>query len=382
MKLKRIIIAPDSFKGCLSALEVAECCSAAVRSVIPEAQAEIIPLADGGEGTVATLGESLGGVSRTCTVKDPLGREITTSYLISADGKSALMEVAQTSGLTLLTADERNPLKASSYGLGMLIADAVGLGCRNIMVGLGGSATNDGGMGMLTAMGYRFYDKDGNLLSGCGEDLEKVVSIDDSKVSPDLKQTRFTVACDVDNPLVGVLGATAVFGPQKGAYSTMLIALEQGMQNYAKVAEAFTGKELAGLRGGGAAGGLGAAFHAFLNAKMEPGIDMVIETLHFEDRIKGSDLIITGEGRIDSQSLMGKVLSGVLRCAKKEGVPLIAIAGLVEDSDRLNEAGICAALPIQSGAVSLEEAMEPETAKGNITRTVTQILRVINQFGG
>lgn len=380
MELNKIIIAPDSFKGCLSASEVAECCAAAVKAVLPGTEAVAIPLADGGEGTVATLGESLGGVSRTCTVKDPLGREITTTYLLSADGKSALMEVAQTSGLTLLKSDERNPLKTSSYGLGMLIADAVNLGCRTIMVGLGGSATNDGGMGMLSALGYRFYGKDGHRLDGCGEDLAKVVSIDGSEVNPALKDTHFIVACDVDNRLTGPLGATAVFGPQKGAYSTMLIALEEGMQNYAKVAGEFTGKDLSTLRGGGAAGGLGAAFHAFLNAVMEPGIDMVLETLNFEDRIKGADLIITGEGRIDAQSLMGKVLSGVLKSSKSAGVPLIAIAGLVEDSDRLNEAGVCALLPIQSGACTLDEAMEPATAKENITRTVTQALRIIRQF--
>lgn len=380
MKVNKIIIAPDSFKGCLSAYEVAESCAEAVKTVLPETEAVVIPLADGGEGTVATLEPSFKGCPTECKVKDPLGRELTTRYLISDDGESALMEVAQTSGLTLLSSDERDPLKESTFGLGMMIADAVGRGCRNIMIGLGGSATNDGGMGMLSALGYRFFNKDGNLLSGCGEDLVKVVSIDDSKVNKKLKDTHFTVACDVDNPLTGPLGATAVFGPQKGAYSTMLIALEQGMQNYAKVAEAFTGKQLATLRGGGAAGGLGAAFHAFLNAKMEPGIDMVIETLHFEERIKGADLIITGEGRIDAQSLMGKVLSGVLKCAKKEDMPLIAIAGLVEDSRRLNEAGICAAFPIQSGACSLEEAMEPETAKGNIKRTVIQVLRIINQF--
>lgn len=377
MKINKIIVAPDSFKGCLSASEVAECCAMAIGSVVPEAETIIIPLADGGEGTVATLEESFGGIRKECTVSDPLGREITTSYLISGDGKSALMEVAGASGLTLLSADERNPLKTSTRGLGMMIADALNQGCVNIMVGLGGSATNDGGMGMLSALGYRFLDKEGNRLYGCGEDLGKVAEIDSRHVNQLLRKARFTVACDVDNPLVGKLGATAVFGPQKGAYAHMLTTLESGMQNYAQIVEDFSGKGVAHLPGAGAAGGLGAAFHAFLDAKMVPGIDMVLDTLGFEERIKGADLIITGEGRIDYQSMMGKVVSGVLKRAAKERVPLIAIAGSVEDTSQLNDAGLAAVFPIQSGVSTLEEAMKPATAAENIRRTVSQIFRLI-----
>lgn len=381
MELRKIIISPDSFKGSLSAREVADCCAKAVRKVFENAEIIIMPIADGGEGTIKTLSESFGGVSRQCRVSDPLGRDVMTSYMISEENKSAIMEVAQASGITLLSQEERNPLKTSTYGLGMLIADAIENGCRNIMVGLGGSATNDGGMGMLSALGYKFLDKDGQTLKGSGEDLNKVVSIDSSHVNPLLKNVNFTIACDVDNLLIGENGATAVYGPQKGATPNMLEVLENGMQNYARIMEQFTGNKISNLPGAGAAGGLGAAFLAFFQAKMIPGIELVLDTLKFDNNIKGADLIITGEGKIDSQSLRGKVLSGVLRRAKKEHVPVLAIAGSVEDSQELNDAGLCTVMPIQSGIISLEEAMKPSVASSNIVRTVSQLMLLIKTIG-
>lgn len=381
MKLRKVIIAPDSFKGSLSAAEVADRCAEGVIHVFPDAEIIKLPLADGGEGTVKTLSETFGGTIRQCKAKDPLGRIITTKYLISNDRKSALMEVAQVSGLTLLTNDERNPLKTSTYGLGMLITDAIEHGCRNIMIGLGGSATNDGGMGMLSALGFRFIDSSGKWLEGKGENLGKVTSIDSRNVNPILKDISFTVACDVDNPLIGERGATTIYAPQKGATPQIVESLEKGMENYAKVVERSMKMDFAYLPGAGAAGGLGAAFHSFLHANLIPGIEMILDSLNFDNKIKGANLIITGEGKIDSQSLMGKVLSGVLKRAKKGNIPVMAIAGSVEDASLLNDAGFCAVVPIQQGIISLEKAMKPSIASDNIYRTVTQLMQLIKTIG-
>lgn len=378
MKLKKIVIAPDSFKGCLSAAEVAESCKAGVLRVFPEAETVLMPMADGGEGTVEALAPFIKGEYVDCKVSDPLGRIVEARYLLSQNKHMAVIETASAAGLTLLDDCERNPWITTTYGLGEMIKDALDKGCSTICVGLGGSATNDGGSGMLSALGCRFLDSDGNELEGKGMNLHKIESIDVDSLDKRLITTRFVVACDVDNPFYGENGAAAVFAPQKGAAPEIVAALDSGMRHFACVVNNATGNDISMLRGSGAAGGLGGAFASFFNSELVPGIDMVLEASGFDEKIKGADLVLTGEGSIDAQSLMGKVLSGVFRRSAKSGVPVVAIAGRVSDVEELNDAGICAVFSIQPGAISISDAMNGENARRNIERTVEQLMSILD----
>ena len=369
--LMKIVIASDSFKGSLSSLQVADAIEEGVRSVVGDG-AEIVKInvADGGEGTTEVLIASLGGEKVCATVSDPLGRPVSASYGIAGD--TAVMEMAAASGLPLLEVSERNPLLAGTKGPGEIIADALARGCRNFLVGIGGSATNDGGMGMLSALGWRFLDAEGNVLEGCGASLGKIRSIDDSRVLPALRESSFTVACDVDIPFYGPGGAAYLFAPQKGATPQMVAALDRGLGNLASVIASKYGIRVDDVPGAGAAGGLGGAFLAFLGAKLVPGIEMVLEAIRFDEVIKGADLVFTGEGRIDSQTLHGKTPSGVLSHAAGQGVKVIAIGGRVDARPE----GFFRVIQASPADMPLEQAMDYETAFANVRAAAVKAMNI------
>lgn len=367
--MKKIVIASDSFKGCLSSMQVADAVECAVLQISPSCEVVKVDVADGGEGTMDALRQTLGGQKLYIEVSDPLGRPIKAPYVILEDGITAVVEMATASGLPLLAPGERNPLKTSTYGTGQLIADALDKGCRKFLVGIGGSATNDAGMGMLEALGYRFYDAKGNVLHGCGESLEQVVSIDDSSINPALIESEFIVACDVEAPLYGLTGAAYVFAPQKGADPDMVKCLDRGLKQFSEIAERHSNANyvLSNMSGTGAAGGLGFGFIAFLNARLERGVDMVLDAIGFDAIIENADLIITGEGKIDVQTLTGKTPYGVLQRAARQGIPVVAMGGSVQlDPEQAKDVGFEAILQITPSAIPIEEAMKPGIAAENI----------------
>lgn len=375
--MKKITVAVDSFKGSLSSREVAEAFEAGFKSQFPDCEVVKVSIADGGEGTVDALVETLDGQFIEAQVADPLGRKISARYGVIDGGHTAVMEMSAASGLPLIAPTERNPLRTSTYGTGEMIVDAIERGCRKFLVGIGGSATNDGGTGMLRALGFRFLDAEGNELIGGGEILERIDQIDDSAARVELADCEFIVACDVTNPLYGPEGAAYVFAPQKGADAAMVERLDRGLRNYARAIEQFNGVEVASMAGAGAAGGLGGGFKALLGARLERGIDMVLSAMQFSKIIAGSDLVITGEGRIDRQTTMGKAPSGVLREATAQGIPTIAIGGAVQPCKELEQSGFTAVLPIVAGPVALEVAMQRDTAIENVHRTATQIAKIL-----
>ncbi|MHB0911909.1 MAG: glycerate kinase [Armatimonadota bacterium] len=353
----KIVIAPDSFKGSLTASEVADAVAVGLLRAVPNAELDIVPLADGGEGTVEALVRAAGGQVRRMRVTGPLGEPVDAFYGLLNDG-TAVVEMAAASGLPLVPVERRDPRVTTTYGTGELIRAALDAGCRRIILGIGGSATNDGGIGAMQALGASFRDADGREVGLGGRELARIRSIDLSGLDARIARTGIVVACDVDNPLTGPRGASAVFGPQKGATPDMVSELDAGLRNLAELMRAL-GKDVESAPGAGAAGGLGAAAMAFLSAEMRPGIDIVLEAVRFPERVRGAELIVTGEGRIDSQTLSGKTISGVLRVARCEGVPVLAIGGGVEKGgyELLNH-GAVAVLPIVNGPMTLEEAQE------------------------
>ncbi len=354
----KIIIASDSFKGSLSSQKIIEIVKDIVNKVFPDCETVGIPIADGGEGTINAIVSSTNGRIKTVPAMNPFMNEILAHYGIIFDS-TAIIETAVASGLTLIPKEKLNPLETSSYGTGQLIKTALDDGFRNIIIGLGGSATNDGGIGALSALGVRFYDKSGNLLEGKGCNLEKIFKIDTEQLDPKIKESTFTVMCDVDNPLFGERGATYVFAPQKGATEDMLKILEGGMINYASVLESKFNIDINSIKGGGAAGGLGIAFKLFLNASMKSGIDTLIDTVKFDSFAKDADLVITGEGKIDEQSLGGKAVSGIAKHCKKLGIPVLVIAGSIgKGTDTLFEMGVHSIMPIIDSCMDIEYAME------------------------
>lgn len=377
--MKKVVIAADSFKGSISSAQFADVCCRVIKSVMPGCETVGLALGDGGEGTVDALAAALSAQMVQVTVSDPLLRPVTARYALSPDGAVAVMEMAQASGLPLLKAGERNPMAASSYGTGQMMAAALDSGCSEIMLGIGGSATNDGGLGMLCALGAVLRDGDGRVMDtcGCGADMAKVADIDLSGLHPRLADVRLTVACDVDNPFCGADGAAYVFAPQKGADRAMVEALDCGMDNLAGVYRRLTGIDVRHTAGAGAAGGLGGALSAVLGARLVPGIEMVLQAIGFDKLIAGADLVITGEGRIDSQTLMGKTPAGVLAAARAAAVPVVAVGGSVDHSPQLDEAGFAGIFSIQPAPVSLQEALDPATAARNLAATVTQIIRLV-----
>ena len=369
----KIVIASDSFKGSMSSLDVATAASAGVIEVYPDSEIVSVNVADGGEGTVEAIVDALGGEIVEVQVSDPLGRKIETSYGIA--GETAILEMAAASGLPLLTVEERNPWATSTLGTGEMIMDAIARGCRKFLVGIGGSATNDAGVGMLQAMGFRFYDANGELITqGCGGVLGSIARIDDSLVSAAVKESQFTVACDVDTPFCGPEGAAPVFAPQKGADAEMVKRLDEGMASFAKVITEKYAINIVPVAGAGAAGGMGGAFRAFLGATLKKGIDMVLDAIDFDTTIQGANLVITGEGKVDFQTAKGKTAAGVLNRAKQQHIPVVAIGGCVEMCDSLVQMGFAGIYPILEEKVPLEIAMQRDFAMNNVRKTVAKIV--------
>ncbi len=370
----KIVIASDSFKGSLTSVEVAQGAEQGIRLVYPDCEVVAVNVADGGEGTVEAVVETLGGEIVFAQVNDPLGRKIKASYGIA--GNTAIIEMAAASGLPLLAVNERNPWLTSTYGTGEMIMDAISRGCRNFLVGIGGSATNDAGTGMLQALGFRFYDAHGALIDSCaGGRLQDIAHIDDSQVPEAVRESIFTIACDVDTPFCGPEGAAPVFAPQKGADAEMVVKLDAGMASFAEVIATKYEVDVVPVAGAGAAGGMGGAFYAFLHANLKKGIDMVLDAIHFDTTIQGADLVITGEGKVDFQTAKGKTAAGVLARSKKQHIPVIAIGGCVEMCDSLLQMGFAGIYPILEEKVPLEIAMQRDFAMNNVTRTIARVLQ-------
>jgi glycerate kinase len=383
--MKKIVISPDSFKGSLSSIEVANAIEKGIHKVFPNCETVKIPIADGGEGTMETLVNAMNGAKVKVKAYDPLMRPIEVEYglvneELTKNGKTAVIEMAIVNGLTLLSKEEQNPSSTTTFGTGEIIKDALKRGCRSFMIAIGGSATNDAGTGMLRALGYRFLDKNGNETDGTGESLSEICSIDESGVMLELKNAHFTVACDVNNPFSGPNGAAFVYAPQKGADEQMVKELDNGMECFRKLIEKEKGIDLNTMQGAGAAGGLGGGFIAFLNAQLKLGIEMVLEAIDFEKHLQNTDLVITGEGKLDQQTGMGKAGSGILDAANKNNVPVIAIGGCVEDVENLNKRGFVSLFSITPSPMSVEQALQKENALTNIIQTTEQIMRTIKQF--
>ncbi|MBF1272563.1 glycerate kinase [Oribacterium sinus] len=414
-QIMKILIAIDSFKGSLSSKEAGEAIKSGILRIIPNAEVLISPLADGGEGTVETLVEALGGSLETVRVKGPLFQEVEAHYGILSesekfqaeiksdthretlpedpskahseapsetdsqyspeDGKLAVMEMSQASGITLLSPEKRNPLKTSSYGVGQMILDAYYKGCRRFLIGIGGSATNDGGIGMLTALGFRFTKENGEEISPIGEGLKDLVKIENSSVPEGLLQCSFQIACDVENPLYGENGASLIYGFQKGGNKELLSQMDLWMKHYSELVKEYNPAANSEAPGSGAAGGLGFAFRSFLQGELKSGVSLILEETKLSEKMQGADLVITGEGRLDEQSAMGKAPIGVAKLAKSQRILVVAFAGAVtEGAKACNQAGIDAYFPILRGISTLEEAMEKENARRNLEDTVEQVI--------
>ena len=383
----KIVAAIDSFKGSLSTIQAGNAVRDGALRVYPDAEVSVCPLADGGEGTVNALTLEKEENLVTVSVKGPLGAPVTASYGTAADlsdgKKTAIIEMAAAAGITLIRPEERNPLHTTTFGVGELIRDAVSRGCRSFIVGIGGSATNDCGIGMLQALGFRFLDEDGAPVGYGAEAVGRIRRIDASEALPALSECVFHVACDVKNPLCGEFGCSAVYGPQKGATPEMIRKMDAWLEGFARLTAEAIGTDLSAVPGVGAAGGLGFAFLAYLHAALEPGIDLVIRETGLENEICSADLVITGEGRLDEQTCMGKAPAGVAALAAKYGIPVIAFSGCVTDGARLcNEHGIHAFFPVLRTVCTLEDAMNPENAYHNMTDTAEQVFRLIKALKG
>ena len=374
--MTRYLCAPDSFKESLTAMEAARAMAQGIENADHDAEVRCLPMADGGEGTARALVDATGGSMRAVPVHDPLGRPVEGHFGLLADGTTAVVETAEASGLALLEAKERNPLIASSYGTGELMLAAVRSGAKRIIVGLGGSATNDAGAGLLQALGVRLLDKNGNDLAHGGAALANLTTIDISTMDPALKNVAITAACDVTNPLTGPTGASAVFGPQKGASKDDVATLDAALAHFAQVIDSQLGVAVNDVPGAGAAGGIGAALKGFLNAEFRPGIAIVIEQSGLVAAAQWADVVFTGEGSIDFQTKFGKTPAGVAETAKRHGKPVIAVAGHIGTGiDELHEVGIDAVFGIAPGAASLSELLADAAA--NVTRTTEQIVRTL-----
>ena len=369
----KIVIASDSFKESLTSVEVAQAATRGIKAVYPNCEVVAVNVADGGEGTVEAIVDALGGEIICTSVSDPLGRPIQARYGIAS--KKAIIEMAAASGLPLLQPAERNPWMTSTYGTGEMIMDAIQRGCRQFLVGIGGSATNDAGTGMLQALGFKFYDFNGKEITDCrGGRLQDIADLDDTFVSKAVRETQFIVACDVDTPFCGPEGAAPVFAPQKGADTAMVQQLDAGMVSFANVIEDKYHINIVPIAGAGAAGGMGGAFRAFLHATLKRGIDMVLDAIDFNAIIQDADLIITGEGKIDFQTAKGKTAVGVLARAKQQGIPVVAIGGCVEMCESVEQMGFAGVYPILEEKVPLEVAMQPDFAATNVENTIRRII--------
>ena len=373
----KIVIAIDSLKGSLSSMEAGHAIEQGIRNVLPETKVLVKPLADGGEGTTEALVEGLGGDMVQVQVHGPLETPVNAAYGVIRESNTAIMEMAAAAGIILVGKDKR-PLDATTYGVGEMIRDAITRGCREFIIGIGGSATNDGGIGMLTALGYEFLDAEGKPAGIGAGALYKVAKICDDKVMPELKDCHFRIACDVTNPLCGENGSTYIYGPQKGVTVELRDELDHAMGAYAQAVKAYNGTDYAKTPGAGAAGGLGFAFLSFLSGELLPGIELVLNAVEMDKAMEGADLVFTGEGRLDYQTAMGKAPVGIAKMAKKHGAKVIALAGaVIEGAQECNEQGIDAYFPILRQVVTLDEAMDPATARKNMVETTEQVMRLV-----
>ena len=372
----KIVISPQTFKGSISALDAAHAMRKGVLRVMPDADTVIVPVADGGDGTLETLVEGSGGETKTAKVHGPLGERIEALWGAMGDGETAMIEMARTSGLALVPLDSRDPLRSTTYGLGEAIVAALDEGFRQFILGIGGSATNDAGAGMAQALGIRLLDAAGSELGPGGAPLADLDRIDISGIDPRVKQSSFAVACDVTNPLTGPEGASAVYGPQKGATPEMVERLDQALIHFAKVVRRELHIDVEYAQGAGAAGGLGGGMLAFLNAELRPGVDIVMDAVGIDEALQGADLVLVGEGEVDFQTVYNKAPIGVARKAKRLDIPVVAISGgLGEGYKTVHEHGIDAAVSIQSGPMSLDESSQ--RASELIANATEQALRII-----
>lgn len=374
----KIVIAIDSFKGSLSSAQAGNAVKEAILRVNADTEVLVKPLADGGEGTVEALASGPDAETVRLQVCGPLRAPVTAQYCILKDTNTAVIEMAAAAGLPLISAEERNPLETTTYGVGELIRDAIGRGCRQFIVGIGGSATNDGGTGMLRALGYEFLDQTGDPIPLGAKGLKILHKISTEHVLPALDECRFHIACDVNNPLCGNNGCSAVYGPQKGAMPEMIRDMDRWLADYALLARAVSPSADPNCPGAGAAGGLGFAFLAFTHATLRSGIQIILEETGLEQAIRDAQIVVTGEGRLDAQTVMGKAPSGVARLAKKYGKKVIAFSGCVtEDAELCNAHGIDAFFPILRTVTTLEEALDTDRAYQNLAATAYQVFRLL-----
>ncbi len=374
----KVVIAIDSLKGSLSSMEAGMAIKDGILAAKPDAEVIVKPLADGGEGTTDALIEGMNGERIDLTVTGPMHTPVDAYYGYLKDTNTAVMEMASAAGITLVPDSEKNPLLATSYGVGEMINDAIQRGCRNFIIGIGGSVTNDGGIGMLKALGVRFLDENGEDAGEGGQALAKIARIDVPGMNPLLKECHIQVACDVNNPLCGKNGSTYVYGPQKGVTEDMKKTLDEAMAHFARVTSETLENDYMNTPGAGAAGGLGYAFLAYTGAALTPGIELILDAVGLEEELSGADVVVTGEGRLDFQTAMGKAPVGVARLAKKYNAKVIAFAGSVtKEATACNKEGIDAFFPILRGVCTLAEAMDPVTARNNMTATVEQVFRLL-----
>lgn len=374
----KVVIAIDSLKGSLSSMETGMAIKDGILAAKPDADVIVKPLADGGEGTTDALIEGMNGERIDLTVTGPMHTPVDAYYGYLKDTNTAVMEMASAAGITLVPDSEKNPLLATSYGVGEMINDAIQRGCRNFIIGIGGSVTNDGGIGMLKALGVRFLDENGEDAGDGGQALAKIARIDVSGMNPLLKECHIQVACDVNNPLCGENGSTYVYGPQKGVTEDMKKTLDEAMAHFARVTSETLENDYMNTPGAGAAGGLGYAFLAYTGAALTPGIELILDAVGLEEELSGADVVVTGEGRLDFQTAMGKAPVGVARLAKKYNAKVIAFAGSVtKEATACNKEGIDAFFPILRGVCTLAEAMDPVAARNNMTATVEQVFRLL-----
>lgn len=374
----KVVIAIDSLKGSLSSIEAGMAIKDGILAAKPDAEVIVKPLADGGEGTTDALIEGMNGERIDLTVTGPMHTPVDAYYGYLKDTNTAVMEMASAAGITLVPDSEKNPLLATSYGVGEMINDAIQRGCRNFIIGIGGSVTNDGGIGMLKALGVRFLDENGEDAGEGGQALAKIARIDVSGMNPLLKECHIQVACDVNNPLCGENGSTYVYGPQKGVTEDMKKTLDEAMAHFARVTSETLENDYMNTPGAGAAGGLGYAFLAYTGAALTPGIELILDAVGLEEELSGADVVVTGEGRLDFQTAMGKAPVGVARLAKKYNAKVIAFAGSVtKEATACNKEGIDAFFPILRGVCTLAEAMDPVAARNNMTATVEQVFRLL-----
>jgi len=379
----RAVVAMDSFKGSLSSFRAGCAVKEAILSLDRSAEVTVLPLADGGEGTVDALSFGSGSALTEVTVTGPTGKPVTARYCILPDGITAVMEMAAAAGLTLVPPEDRDPMETTTYGVGEMIRHGIKTGCRRFIMGIGGSATNDGGTGMLSALGYEFLDSRGTPVPLGGKGLEHLHAISADHVLPELRECSFRIACDVTNPLCGENGCSAVYGPQKGAAPHAIEKMDGWLRDYAEIARTVSDRADPNHPGAGAAGGLGFAFLAFTSAVLESGIKIILDEIQLEQHIRSADIIITGEGRLDRQTVMGKAPAGVAALAKAHGKPVVAFAGCITaDAPICNSFGIDAFFPIVPGVVTAGEAMDPKTAYINLKNTAAQVFRLINAVRG